>query len=103
MAEISGVSPGDAAAFQEQYLRLLEELLLVTDQNSQQDSKRSGVRIFDGERLVYGYDGKESKNEIFGLEGHLLNPDFAQQLVELRATPVGNVVEGATNKRVEIQ
>ena len=102
MAEISGVSPGDAAAFQEQYLRLLEELLLVTDQNSQQDSKRSGVRIFDGERLVYGYDGKESKNEIFGLEGHLLNPDFAQQLVELRATPVGNVVEGATNKRVEL-
>lgn len=102
MAEISGVSPGDAAAFQEQYLRLLEELLLVTDQNSQQDSKRSGVRIFDGERLVYGYDGKESKNEIFGVEGNLLNPDFVQQLVELRSTPVGNAVEGATNKRVEL-
>ncbi|MFB2920200.1 MULTISPECIES: hypothetical protein [Aerosakkonema] len=92
---IGAVSPGEAAAVQEQYLRLLEQLLQLTAQDTDLSEKKSGVRIFDGEGLVAEYPDREPQSE-------QVNSDLASQMVQLSTTPVGGVVEGANNKKVEV-
>lgn len=92
---IGAVSPGEAAAVQEQYLRLLEQLLQLTAQDTDLSEKKPGVRIFDGEHLVSEYLDREPQSE-------QVNSDLATQLVQLSTTPVGGVVEGANNKKVEV-
>lgn len=92
---IGAVSPGEAAAVQEQYLRLLEQLLQLTAQDIDLSEKKSGVRIFDGERLVAEYPDREPQSE-------QVNSDLASQMVQLSTTSVGGVVEGANNKKVEV-
>lgn len=92
---IGAVSPGEAAAVQEQYLRLLEQLLQLTAQDTDLSEKKSGVRIFDGERLVAEYPDREPQSE-------QVNSDLASQMVQLSTTSVGSVVEGANNKKVEV-
>jgi hypothetical protein len=92
---IGAVSPGEAAAVQEQYLRLLEQLLQLTAQDTDLSEKKSGVRIFDGEGLVAEYPDREPQSE-------QVNSNLTSQLVQLSTTPVGGVVEGANNKKVEV-
>lgn len=92
---IGAVSPGEAAAVQEQYLRLLEQLLQLTAQDTDLPEKKSGVQIFDGERLIAEYPDREPQSE-------QVNSDLTSQLVQLSTTPVGGVVEGANNKKVEV-
>ncbi|MFB2838018.1 hypothetical protein [Floridanema evergladense] len=92
---IGAVSPGEAAAVQEQYLRLLEQLLQLTAQDTDLSEKKSGVQIFDGERLIAEYPDREPQSE-------QVNSDLTSQMVQLSTTPVGGVVEGANNKKVEV-
>lgn len=101
MAGVFTLSEGDAASFQQQYQRLIEEFI-QTFLNLQDLEKESAVQIFDNERLVYGSDGKQVKDELSGLPGKLLNPEMIEQLEQLRDTPVGGIVEGAKNKRIEL-
>lgn len=101
MAGVFTLSEGDAASFQQQYQRLIEEFI-QTFLNLQDLEKESAVQIFDKERLVYGSDGKQVKDELSGLPGKLLNPEMIEQLEQLRDTPVGGIVEGARNKRIEL-
>lgn len=101
MAGVFTLSEGDAASFQQQYQRLIEEFI-QTFLNLQDLEKESAVQIFDNERLVYGSDGKQVKDELSGLPGKLLNPEMIEQLEQLRDTPVGGIVEGARNKRIEL-
>ncbi len=101
MAGVFTLSEGDAASFQQQYQRLIEEFI-QTFLNLQDLEKESAVQIFDNERWVYGSDGKQVKDELSGLPGKLLNPDTIQQLEQMRDTPVGGIVENAINKRIEL-
>ncbi|MFB2897797.1 hypothetical protein ACE1CI_33185 [Aerosakkonemataceae cyanobacterium BLCC-F50] len=101
MASLFTVSEGDAASFQQQYHRLIEEFV-ETLLNLQDREKERVVQIFDKERLVYSSDSKQVKDELSGLTGKLLHPEIIEQLEQMRETPVGGIIEGARNKRVEL-
>ncbi|MFB2834234.1 hypothetical protein [Floridanema evergladense] len=101
MASLFTVSEGDAASFQQQYQRLIEEFV-ETLLNLQDREKERVVQIFDKERLVYSSDSKQIQDEISGFTGKLLHPEIIEQLEQMRDTPVGGIVESARNKRVEL-
>lgn len=93
------VSTGEAASFQEHYQRLIEAWLreiLNHRENQPQHSEQenSEIRVTDSERVVYGQVGKEFRNE--------LTPELIEQLEELRATPVGGVVNSIGSKTIEL-
>jgi hypothetical protein len=102
MANIFTVDSGDATAIQQHYEQVIEALLRAILDAKQDLSERQELKIFDGDRLVYGRDGNGFRDEVSGLSGQLLNPQLIAQLQQLRATPVGEIVEGAINKRVEL-
>jgi hypothetical protein len=105
MAEVFTVSASDASTMQRHYEQMIEALLrALLDKDAKQDKNKSkgGLKIFDGDRLVYGREQNQFRDEISGLSGQLLNPQLVDQLQQLRSTPVGGVVESAANKRVEL-
>ncbi|AFZ22078.1 hypothetical protein [Allocoleopsis franciscana] len=91
------VSQGDAATFQAHYQRLVEawlqELLNLEPQRSEENKSRD-IRVTDGKRVVYGRIGETFRNE--------LTPELIEQLEELRHTSVGNVVDSACSKTIEV-
>lgn len=101
MASLFTISEGDAASFQQQYQRLIEEFV-ETLLKLQDREKERIVQIFDKERLVYSSDSKKNQDEISGLTGKLLHPEIIEQLEQMRDTPIGGIVEDARNKRVEL-
>ncbi|BAY95213.1 MULTISPECIES: hypothetical protein [unclassified Tolypothrix] len=101
MNDIFTVASGEAAAIQMHYEQIIE-VLLQTLLSDKQDHKRQGLKIFDGKRLVYGHDKIQFHDEVSGLSGQLLNPQLIVQLQQLRSVRVGGMVEGATNKIVEL-
>ncbi|HEY9611294.1 hypothetical protein [Allocoleopsis sp.] len=94
---IFAVSQGDAATFQAHYQRLVEawlqELLNLNSQSSEENKSRD-IRVTDGKRVVYGRIGETFRNE--------LTPELIEQLEELRHTSVGNVVDSACSKTIEV-
>jgi hypothetical protein len=102
MTDIFTVASGEAAAIQRHYEQIIETLLQSLLDAKHDNSKRQGLKIFDGNRLVYGRDKNQLLDEVSGLAGQLLNPQFIAQLQQLRSCPVGGVVEGAINKTVEL-
>jgi hypothetical protein len=100
MPDIFVVNSGDANSMQQYYEQVIEVLLRAL-LDAKDDSKK-GLKIFDGEKLVYGRDNNQFRDEISGLSGQLLNPQLITELEQLRFTPVGEILEGATNKRVEL-
>ncbi|MBD2198343.1 MULTISPECIES: hypothetical protein [Calothrix] len=101
MTDIFKVASGEAAAIQRHYEQIIE-VLLQTLLNAKHDNQRQGLKIFDGNRLVYGHDKNQFRDEVSGLSGQLLNPQIIVQLQQLRSARVGGMVEGATNKTVEL-
>ncbi|MBD2205579.1 hypothetical protein H6G33_24870 [Calothrix sp. FACHB-1219] len=101
MTDIFKVASGEAAAIQRHYEQIIE-VLLQTLLNAKHDNQRQGLKIFDGNRLVYGHDKNQFRDEVSGLSGQLLNPQIIVQLKQLRSARVGGMVEGATNKTVEL-
>jgi hypothetical protein len=100
MPDLFIVDSGNANPMQQSYEQVIEVLLkalLDTKHDSQQ-----GLKIFDGDKLVYGRDNNQFRDEISGLSGQLLNPQLITELQQLRSTPVGGTVEGAANKKVEL-
>ncbi|PAX52371.1 hypothetical protein [Brunnivagina elsteri] len=101
MPDIFVVDSGDANSMQQYYEQVIEVLLRAL-LDAKLDNSKQGLKIFDDNKLVYGQDSNYVKDEISGLSGQLLNPQLITQLQQLRSTPVGEVVEGAINKRVEL-
>ena len=103
MSDIFTLNSGDATAIQQHYEQIIETLLrTLLDVKNPRDNQRQDLKIFDGDRLVYGRDNNQFRDEISGISGQLLNPQLISELQQLRSAPVGNVVEGANNKRVEL-
>ncbi|NJR17999.1 MAG: hypothetical protein HC785_21245 [Calothrix sp. CSU_2_0] len=106
MPDIFVVDAGNANSMQQYYEQviemLLQALLDAKQDNAKQDNTKQGLKIFDDNKLVYGRDNHQFRDEISGLSGELLNPQLITQLQQLRSTPVGEVVEGVINKRVEL-
>ncbi|MBE9216703.1 hypothetical protein IQ247_29285 [Plectonema cf. radiosum LEGE 06105] len=101
MPDIFTVNESDATAIQQRYEQLIEVLLKAV-LNVKQDSDKQGLKIFDGDKLVYGHDENQFRDEVSGIGGQLLNPQLIAQLQQLRSTQVGEVVDGAINKRIEL-
>ncbi len=101
MPDIFVVDAGDANSMQQYYEQVIEVLLRAL-LDAKQNNTEQGLKIFDDNKLVYGRDSNYVRDEISGLSGQLLNPQLITQLQQLRSTPVGEVVEGAINKRVEL-
>ncbi|NJN13833.1 MAG: hypothetical protein HC815_40540 [Richelia sp. RM1_1_1] len=101
MPDIFTVNESDATAIQQRYEQLIEVLLKAV-LNVKQDSDKQGLKIFDGDKLVYGRDNNQFRDEVSGIGGQLLNPQLIAQLQQLRSTQVGEVVDGAINKRIEL-
>ncbi|AFY57302.1 hypothetical protein Riv7116_4892 [Rivularia sp. PCC 7116] len=103
MSDIFTLNSGDATAIQQHYEQIIETLLrTLLDIKNLGENQQQDLKIFDGDRLVYGRDNNQFRDEISGISGQLLNPQLISELQQLRSTPVGNVVEGVTNKRVEL-
>jgi len=103
MADVFTVSSGEAAAIQQHYEQIIEALLrtlLDTKQDNNNNNKE--LKIFDGDIIVYIRDNNQFRDDVSGLSGRLLNPQLIAELQQLRSCPEGGVVEGATNKRVEL-
>ncbi|MGB3651347.1 MAG: hypothetical protein WBA41_09075, partial [Rivularia sp. (in: cyanobacteria)] len=101
MPDIFTVNESDATAMQQRYEQLIEVLLKAV-LDVEQNSDKQGLKIFDGDKLVYGRDENQFRDEVSGFSGELLNPQLIEQLQELRSTSVGEVVDGAANKRIEL-
>jgi hypothetical protein len=101
MPDIFTVNESDATAMQRSYEQLIE-VLLKAALDVEQNSDKQGLKIFDGDKLVYGRDENQFRDEVSGFSGELLNPQLIAQLQELRSAPVGEVVDGADNKRIEL-
>ena len=101
MPDIFTVNESDATAMQQRYEQLIEVLLKAV-LDVEQTSDKQGLKIFDGNKLVYGHDENQFRDEVSGFSGELLNPRLIAQLQELRSTSVGEVVDGAANKRIEL-
>ena len=101
MPDIFTVNESDATAIQQRYEQLIEVLLKAV-LNVNLDSDKQGLKIFDGDKLVYGRDNNQFRDEVSGIGGQLLNPQLIAQLQQLRSTQVGEVVDGAINKRIEL-
>ncbi|MDY6897586.1 MAG: hypothetical protein SWZ49_05835, partial [Cyanobacteriota bacterium] len=101
MPNIFTVNESDATAMQQRYEQLIEVLLKAV-LDVEQNSDKQGLKIFDGDKLVYGRDENQFRDEVSGFSGELLNPQLIAQLQQLRSTPVGEVVDGAANKRIEL-
>ena len=101
MPNIFTVNEGDATAMQQRYEQLIEVLLKAV-LDVEQNSDKQGLKIFDRDKLVYGRDENQFRDEVSGFSGELLNPQLITQLQELRSAPVGEVVDGAANKRIEL-
>ncbi len=103
MPEVFTVSAGDASTMQRHYEQMIETLLrALLDAKQDKNNEYQGLKIFDKDRLVYGRDQNQFRDEVSGLSGQLLNPQLIVQLQQLRSTPVGGIVEGAANKKVEL-
>ncbi len=103
MSDIFTLNSGDATAIQQHYEQIIETLLrTLLDVKNLGDNQRQDLKIFDGDRLVYGRDNNQFRDEISGISGQLLNPQLISELQQLRSTPVGDVLEGVNNKRVEL-
>ena len=100
MPDIFTVNESDATAIQQRYEQLIEVLLKAV-LDVQKDSDKQGLKIFDGDKLVYGRDENQFHDQVSGFSGQLLNPQLIEQLQQLRFTPIGEVVDGAINKRIE--
>ncbi|NJO30645.1 MAG: hypothetical protein HC874_26210 [Richelia sp. SL_2_1] len=101
MPDIFTVNESDATAMQQRYEQLIEVLLKAV-LDVKQDSDKQGLKIFDGDKLVYGRDNNQFRDEVSGINGQLLNPQLIAQLQQLRSTPIGEVVDGAINKKIEL-
>ncbi|MBV6627366.1 MAG: hypothetical protein KI793_31240 [Rivularia sp. (in: Bacteria)] len=101
MPNIFTVNESDATAMQQRYEQLIEVLLKAV-LDVEQNSDKQGLKIFDEDKLVYGRDENQFRDEVSGFSGELLNPQLIAQLQQLRLTPVGEVVDGAANKRIEL-
>ena len=101
MPDIFTVNESDATAMQQRYEQLIEVLLKAV-LDVEQNSDKQGLKIFDGDKLVYGRDKNKFRDEVSGFSGELLNPQLIAQLQQLRSTPVGEVVDGVINKRIEL-
>ena len=101
MPNIFTVNESDATAMQQRYEQLIE-VLLKAALDVEQNSDKQGLKIFNGGKLVYGRDENQFRDEVSGFSGELLNPQLIAQLQELRSTPVGEVVNEAANKRIEL-
>ncbi len=100
MPDLFIVDSGNANPMQQYYEQVIEVLLRAL-LDAKHDSKQ-GLKIFDEDKLVYGRDNNQFRDEISGLSGQLLNPQLITELQQLRSTPVGVTVEGAANKKVEL-
>ncbi|WP_180976852.1 hypothetical protein [Fischerella thermalis] len=97
------VNASDASVMQQHYEQMIETLLrALLDNKQDKNNEYQGLKIFDGDRLVYGRDQNQFRDEVSGLSGQLLNPQLIVQLQQLRSTPVGGIVEGAANKIVKL-
>ncbi len=102
MPDIFTVDSSDATTIQQHYEQVIEALLRTILDAKQNNNERQGLKIFDADRLVYGRDGNQFRDEVSSFSGQLLNPQLITELQQLRSTKVGEVVEGAINKRVEL-
>ena len=101
MPNIFTVKENDATAMQQRYEQLIEVLLKAV-LDIEKKSDKQGLQIFDGDKLVYGRDENQFRDEVSGFSGELLNPQLIAQLQELRSSSIGEVVDGAANKRIEL-
>ena len=101
MPDIFTVNESDATAMQQRYEQLIE-VLLKAALDVEQNSDKQGLKIFDGDKLVYGQDENQFRDEVSGFSGELLNPQLIAQLQQLRSAQIGEVVDGAINKRIEL-
>jgi hypothetical protein len=101
MPDIFTVDSSDATTIQQHYEQVIEALLRSILDAKQNNYERQGLKIFDADRLVYGRDGNQFHDEVSSFSGQLLNPELITELQQLRSIKVGEVVEGAINKRVE--
>ena len=101
MADIFTVNESDATAMQQRYEQLIEVLLKAV-LDVEQNSDKQGLKIFDGDKLVYGHDENQFRDQVSGFSGELLNPQLIAQLQQLRSTSIGEFVDGAANKKVEL-
>lgn len=102
MPDIFTVEASDAKAIQQHYEQVIEALLRTLLDTKEKNNDKQGLQIFDNDRLVYGREGNQFRDEVSSFSGQLLNPQIIIELQQLRATKVGDVVETAANKRVEL-
>ena len=101
MPDIFTVNESDATQMQQRYEQLIEVLIKAV-LDVKQESDKKGLKVFDGDKLVYGHDENQFRDEVSGFSGELLNPQLIAQLQQLRSTSIGEFVDGAANKKVEL-
>lgn len=103
MPEIFPFNSSDATVIQQHYEQIIETLLRrLLDIKQSADRTRQNLKIFDEGKLVYGFQDNQWSDKVSGISGKLLYPQLIHQLEQLRSTPVGSVVEGANNKKIEL-
>ncbi|MCT7953373.1 hypothetical protein NG798_26595 [Ancylothrix sp. C2] len=91
-----GVSPGEAASFQQTYFSIIESFLTagnyLEDLALKQSQKATDteITISQGGKVLYGQEDGRKVDYLFGPLSQQLYPDLPQKLNQLRTSEVGN-------------
>ena len=102
MMNIFDIDRSSANTIEQNYEQVIEALLKVILDINQYEKQLQNLKIYDGDKLVYGQDDNLSLNKASDLSGQFLNPQLIEQLKQLSSTSVGKKVPLAYNKRVEL-
>lgn len=94
-----GVSPGEAASFQQTYFSIIESFLtagnyledLALRQSQELKAGSAEIVITQREKVLYGQENGKKIDYLFGPLSQQLYPDLPQKLNQLRTSKVGNV------------
>jgi hypothetical protein len=78
MPDIFVVDAGDANSMQQRYEQVIE-MLLQALMDVREENVKQGLKIFDNDKLVYGRENNQFRDNISGLSGELLNPQLINQ------------------------
>ncbi len=94
------ISQGEVSQAQNDYQKIFENILKELLQASEEKPEIQGLEIFKDNKIIYGPDGKNFVNNITGIEGEIIYPQFLETLKKLRNSPVGSIIPEAKNIKV---
>ncbi|MEM7580374.1 MAG: hypothetical protein ACFB02_22665 [Mastigocoleus sp.] len=112
LVRIFNIDSGDTSAIQRHYEEVIEALIKAALDIEPDTNKDQKIKIFDGDKLVYGQEelenrsGNNNSSAIYltkrSIPALSLNPQFTNKLYQLSAKSIGETVEEAKNIKVEL-